>query len=178
MRRLLEKSHYGTACLATDHVPRNTRDLLALYLRGAKIAITPLLLSKPRAHIPAGGEATMNARERRIDTRVNIWMPFRFRVLNTPGALEQTAKSENISQRGILFATALPLQVGTPLEVSLKMPQELAGKVSSDVECAAREVHVQPNALWDGKAGIGVRIERYEAVAAAGAGAMKERWAS
>ncbi len=57
----------------------------------------------------------MNSRERRYDTRVNIRVPFRFRVLNSPDALEQTGESENISQRGILFATALPLQVGTPL---------------------------------------------------------------
>jgi len=120
----------------------------------------------------------MNSRERRYDTRVNIRVPFRFRVLNSPDALEQAAESENISQRGILFATALPLKVGTPLEVSLKMPRELAGKYSSDVKCVARVVHVQPNAFLGGKAGIGVHIERYEAVAAAGAGAMEERWAS
>ncbi len=120
----------------------------------------------------------MSSRERRYDTRVNIRVPFRFRVLNSPGALEQTAESENISQRGILFATALPLKVGTPLEVSLKMPQELAGQSSSDVKCVARVVHVQPNAFLEGKAGVGLHIERYEAVAAAGAGARKERWTS
>ena len=124
----------------------------------------------------------MNSRERRIDTRVNIRVPLRFRVLNNPGSPELTAESENISQRGILFATAVPLKVGTPLEVSLKMPQELAGQASSDVKCVARVVHVQPNAFFGGKAGIGLHIERYEARAAvgagAGAGAGKERWAS
>jgi hypothetical protein len=166
MRRLLEKLHYGTACPPTDHVPRNTRNSFALYLRGAKIAITPLLISKPRARIPAGGEATKNSRERRIDTRVNMWAPFHFRILNSPNALEQTAESENISQRGILFARALPRNGGTPLEVSVKMPQELAGKFSSDVRCVARVVHVQPNAFLGGKAGIGLHMERYGAVAA------------
>jgi PilZ domain len=120
----------------------------------------------------------MNSRERRYDTRVNIRVPFRFRVLNSPDAPEQDAESENISQRGILFATALPLQVGTPLEVSLKMPQELAGKSANDVKCVARVVHVQPNAFVGGKAGVGVHIEGYEAVAAAGAGARKDRWMS
>jgi hypothetical protein len=122
----------------------------------------------------------MNSRERRIDTRVNIKVPFRFRVLNNPGATEQSAESINISQRGLLFATAIPLQVGTPLEVSLKMPQELAGAVSNDVRCVARVVHVQPSAFFGGKAGVGVHIERYEAGAAAeavaGVGAGKERW--
>jgi hypothetical protein len=122
----------------------------------------------------------MNSRERRIDTRVNITVPFRFRVLNNPGATEQIAESINISQRGLLFATTIPLNVGTPLEVSLKMPHELAGPVSNDVRCVARVVHVQPSAIFGGKAGIGVHIERYEAGAAAGAGAGvgagKEWW--
>src|SRR6267378_8276275 len=47
---------------------------------------------------------------------------------------------------------------------------------SRAVKCLARVVHVQRNAFLGGKAGIGVHIERYEAVAAAGA--MKERWTS
>jgi PilZ domain len=118
----------------------------------------------------------MNARERRIDTRVNIRVPFRFRVLNVPGSPEQAAESENISQRGILFATTFPLQVGTPLEVSLEMPQELAGQTSSDVKCVARVVHIQPDAFFGGRAGIGLHIEKYKARAAAGVGAGKERW--
>jgi hypothetical protein len=102
----------------------------------------------------------MNSRERRSDTHVHIRVPFRFRALNSPDALEQNAESENISQRRILFETALSLKVGTPLEVPLKMPREMAGKYSSDVRCVARVVHIQPNAFLGGKAGIGVHIER------------------
>jgi hypothetical protein len=102
---------------------------------------------------------------------VNICVPLRFRALNIPGSTEQTAESENISQRGLYFLTNVPLKVGTPVEVSLRMPPELAGKVSSDVKCVARVVHVRPGA--GGKAGIGLHIERYEAKAS-----MRERWAS
>src|SRR5258708_32143851 len=69
----------------------------------------------------------MNSRERRIDTRINLNVPLRFRVLNIPNSQELTGESINISQRGILFATAIPLLIGTPLEVSLKMPREVAG---------------------------------------------------
>src|ERR1700687_1164225 len=122
----------------------------------------------------------MSARERRIDTRVNVNVPLCFRVLDIPGSPEQTAEAINISQRGILFATDVPLVFGTPLEVSLKMPRELAGQPSNDVKCVARVVHVQPNAFFGGQAGIGLHIERYEAGAAAGAGGRigKEPWAS
>jgi Tfp pilus assembly protein PilZ len=115
----------------------------------------------------------MSSSERRIDTRVNICLPLRFRALNNPGATEQTAHSENISQRGIFFETNVPLKVGTPVEVSLRMPQELAGKMSSDVKCVARVVHVRPSDAPGGMAGIGLHIERYEAKAS-----LRERWAS
>jgi Tfp pilus assembly protein PilZ len=115
----------------------------------------------------------MSSSERRIDTRVNISVPLRFRTLNNPGATEQTALSENISQRGLYFETNFPLKVGTPVEVSLRMPQELAGKVGSDVKCVARVVHVRPSQAPGGMAGIGLHIERYETTAS-----LRERWAS
>jgi len=134
----------------------------------------------------------MNSRERRIDTRINLNVPLRFRVLNSANSEERTGESINISQRGILFATAVPLVVGTPLEVSLKMPREVAGHAASDLKCIARVVHVEPNAFLGGKAGIGLYIEQYQARAAAkaevgvgvgvgvgaGMGAGKEPWAS
>ena len=115
----------------------------------------------------------MSSSERRIDTRVNICVPLRFRILNHSGATEQAAESENISQRGMYFLTNVPLKVGTPVEVSLRLPPELAGKASSDVKCVARVVHVHPSSAAGGKLGIGLHIERYEARAS-----IRERWAS
>ena len=115
----------------------------------------------------------MSSSERRIDTRVNVRVPLRFRALNNPGSTEQTAQSENISQRGLYFLTNVPLKIGTPVEVSLRMPQELSGKVASDVKCVARVVHVRPSSAPDGMSGTGLHIERYEAKAS-----VRERWAS
>ncbi len=115
----------------------------------------------------------MSSSERRIDTRVNISVPLRFRALNNPGSTEQTAQSENISQRGIYFLTNIPMKVGTPVEVSLRMPQELAGKAATDVKCVARVVHIRQTSAPGGMSGIGLHIERYEAKASA-----RERWAS
>jgi len=115
----------------------------------------------------------MSSSERRIDTRVNVCVPLRFRALNNPGSTEQTAESENISQRGMYFMTQIPLTVGTPVEVSLRMPLEIAGKMSSDVKCVARVVHVTPSTVPGGMLGIGLHIERYEAKTF-----VRERWAS
>jgi hypothetical protein len=115
----------------------------------------------------------MSSIERRIDTRVNVRVPLRFRMLDSSDSAEQTAESENISQRGMYFTTSFPLKVGMPLEVSLRMPQELAGNAPNDVKCMARVVHVHANSLLGGKAGVGLHIERYEARASAG-----DPWAS
>jgi PilZ domain len=115
----------------------------------------------------------MSSSERRIDTRVNIAVPLRFRALNNPGSAEQKAESENISQRGLFFLTNVALKVGTPVEVSLRLPQEVAGKVASDVRCVARVVHVRPNSGSGGMLGIGLHIERYEAQTS-----LPDRWAS
>jgi hypothetical protein len=114
----------------------------------------------------------MNFNERRTDTRINIRVPLLFRILNNASSPKQTAESENISRRGIFFAMDSPLKVGTALEVSLRMPQELAGPTVSDVKCVARVVRIQPNSFLGGKAGIGLHIERYEAAT------KKERGAS
>jgi hypothetical protein len=115
----------------------------------------------------------MSTRERRIDTRVNVCVPLRFRALNNPGATEQAAESENISQRGLFFMTNVPLKIGTPVEVSLRMPLAIAGQLASDVKCVARVVHVRESTSPGGKLGIGLHIERYEAAAS-----VRERWAS
>lgn len=115
----------------------------------------------------------MSSNERRIDPRVNVRVPLRFRILDGAQSIEQTAEAENISQRGIYFTTAVPLRVGMPLEVSLRMPQEIAGTNSSNVKCVARVVRVSPSSLLSGKAGVGLHIERYEAKASA-----SERWMS
>lgn len=104
----------------------------------------------------------MSSTERRTDTRRNIRVPLQFRSLDPASSAEQIAESQNISPRGIYFETATPLKIGTPLEVSLRMPRELAGKSASDVRCVARVVHVRPNAQGGVKSGVGLHIERYE----------------
>jgi PilZ domain len=115
----------------------------------------------------------MSSSERRIDPRVNVRVPLQFRPLNKASSPEYLAESENISQRGIYFETDVPLKIGTPLEVSLRMPQELSGKAWSDVRCVARVVHLRAGSHNKAKTGVGLHIERYEARNFA-----RERWAS
>ena len=110
--------------------------------------------------------------ERRVAPRVNLKIPLRFRSILNPTTPEQKAESLNLSQRGAYFVTDFPLNVGMPVELFLKMPRELTGQEATEVRCAARVVHVQPNIFVGNKSGVGVHIESYEAVSTG------ERWAS
>jgi len=104
----------------------------------------------------------MNASDRRRDPRVNVCMPVQFRELNLPGSIRQKAESVNLSQNGICFVTDVPLRIGTHLEVSLRIPHNLAETASSDVMCVGREVHIRPDSPQAGMSGIGLHIERFE----------------
>ncbi len=114
----------------------------------------------------------MTTSERRSSPRLNLRIPLRFRPIANTTILQQRAESVNLSQHGVYFTTDFPLKVGTPLELFLKMPKELAGEVSPELRCNARVVRVEPNAFGGNATGVGVHIEGYETATAV------ERWAS
>jgi hypothetical protein len=109
--------------------------------------------------------------DRRDDTRVNIRIPLRFKLIGNQSAGEQIGESENLSQRGIFMWTAYPLKAGAQLELKLRMPSEISGTRSSEVHCTARVVRIEESDSG-GLVGAGLRIERYHATA------ERERWAS
>ena len=114
----------------------------------------------------------MSTDERRNGTRMHIRVPLRFRTVSHPVSADQSAESENFSQRGLYFSTDFPMKVGTLIEIFLRMPKELFGKMASDVMCIARVVRVDAFPSAENKVGVALQIERYEAVIA------KERWAN
>ncbi len=114
----------------------------------------------------------MTTTERRHAARVNLRIPLRFRPISTPPTPEHRAESVNLSPHGVYFSTDFPLTVGAPVELFLKMPRELTGNAPAELRCTARVIHIQPDNLVTGKSGVGVHIERSEALKNA------ERWAS
>ena len=115
----------------------------------------------------------MTSIDRRNDPRVNACVPIKFRVLDNPEIAEQNAESQNMSQNGVYFLTSAPLQIGMPMELTLRIPQDLGKKVSSEVVCLGRVVRVQPIDSKEGVLGVGIHIERFNAKTQA-----EERWAS
>ena len=115
----------------------------------------------------------MTGQERRIDPRVDIKVPIRFRPITQPASAELQGESVNVSQRGVYMATNYPLKVGAQVELKMRMPRELAGAAATEVRCTAHVVHIQPSTFLGGRAGVGLRIDRYEALRS-----VPERWAS
>ena len=109
--------------------------------------------------------------DRRNETRVNVRIPLRFKLIGNQSAGEHMAESENLSQRGIFMWTAYPLKMGAQVELKLRMPSEISGLPASEVQCTARVIRIQESDSG-GLVGAGLRIERYHATA------ERERWAS
>jgi len=104
----------------------------------------------------------MSASERRQATRYPLRTPLRFRALElSADKSEHFTEALNISRGGFFFASSAPLQVGVPLEVTLRMPTEITGSKPEDTRCTARVVYVRNEPYSDGRIGFGAEIEKY-----------------
>lgn len=100
--------------------------------------------------------------ERRQVARHNIRSPLRFRAMNVAADLsEHFTEAMNVSRGGFFFASSAPLQVGVPLEATLRMPAEVTGTQPQETRCTARVVHVKNKPYGDGRIGFGAEIEKY-----------------
>ena len=115
----------------------------------------------------------MKASERRQLARISLRTPLRFRALGVAAdKTEHFTEALNISRGGFFFASSAPLQVGMPLEATLRMPSEVTGSASQEMRCTARVVHVRNEPYGDGRIGFGAEIEKFEAIP------PQERWAN
>ena len=105
------------------------------------------------------------AAERRQITRFMMRTPLRFRATNLAADnSEHFTEAINISRGGFYFASSAPLQVGMPLECTIRMPTEITGGTPVETRCTARVVHVRNEPYSDGRIGFGVEIEKYYSV--------------
>jgi hypothetical protein len=108
----------------------------------------------------------MPAPERRQMTRHSLRTPLRFR--STGVAADKTdhfTEALNISRGGFYFASSAPLQVGMPIEVTLRIPSEVTGSPTEEMHCTARVVHVKNEAYADGRIGFGAEIVKFGTIA-------------
>jgi hypothetical protein len=121
---------------------------------------------------PQTEQVKVKVPERRQLTRYNLRTPLRFRALGvaTDGS-EHFTEALNVSRGGFFFASSAPLQVGMPLEVTLRMPKEITGTAAQETSCTARVVHARSEPFGDGRMGFGAEIEQLHIDSAS-----PERW--
>ena len=96
--------------------------------------------------------------DRRRAPRFQIQIPLKVRPLTPPDAPVQVAESSNISLNGVFFLMNPPLSVGTPVQLFVCMPEEVAGSSASEWCCQGRVVR---SSAAD-PPGVGVEIHFYE----------------
>jgi len=112
--------------------------------------------------VPHRARTDMTTPERRHLERYRLRIPLRFRSLSLAGdKSEHYTEAINISRGGFFFVTSAPLQVGMPIEASLRLPTEVTGGKPDDTHCKARVVHARPDSYSDGRMGFGAEIEAY-----------------
>jgi hypothetical protein len=99
--------------------------------------------------------------DRRVSLRHNFRVPIRVRLWKS-GMPEQRTESENLSEGGILFATDIPLQVGTVVEALLKMPEAITGEPTNEWLCSGHVVRTEPIDSPRGKLGVGMQFDCYQ----------------
>ncbi|MGH9675583.1 MAG: PilZ domain-containing protein [Candidatus Acidiferrum sp.] len=111
--------------------------------------------------------------ERRQLIRYNTRTPLRFRAMGLAAdKTEHFTEALNVSKGGFFFATSAPLQVGMPIEATLRMPSEVTGSKAEETRCIARVVHVRNQPYGDGRIGFGAEIEKLHNASS------QERWMS
>lgn len=86
----------------------------------------------------------------RVTPRLRIW-----------GSLdpEQRAESVDLSARGALLETDLPLRVGTNVELHLKLLEESTGEPTTDWRCKGRVVRIVPEIPPNCPSRVGVQFD-------------------
>jgi len=142
-------------------------------LRGARLEVAFLGLRMPRQTLPRAEEDKMRVSERRQQSRLNHRTPLRFRATGVAAdKTEHFTEALNVSRGGFFFASSAPLQVGVPIEATIRMPAEVMGNSPQEIRCTARVVHVRNEPYGDGRIGFGAEIEKFQTVA------VQERWMS
>jgi Tfp pilus assembly protein PilZ len=104
----------------------------------------------------------MPEQDRRSARRLIMKVPLRFRPMQAPADVEQTAASMNICHHGVYFSTDQRVPKGVMIQVHLKMPREVVGDDVREWCFTGRVAHVESVGTANDKLGVGVQFLYYE----------------
>jgi hypothetical protein len=97
--------------------------------------------------------------EKRFSPRQSLQIPLHFHKVEFGSAEPELAsETANISRSGLFMRSPLPLRIGAPLSMTLRVPTYLSGSARSDVKCTGRVVHECH--LPNGDLGYGIQFEQ------------------
>lgn len=97
--------------------------------------------------------------ERREARRFTMSLPMRV-LPREMQSHELTARTRDVSYRGLYFLAEAQFQVGAEIDFVLTLPQQMPASGDVDIRCRGQIVRVEtfPN----GRTGIAAKIDRYE----------------
>ncbi len=103
----------------------------------------------------------MNASDKRRARRFPMNLPVRIKT-EGQGDHEAAVQTKDISSSGIYFEFSTPLDLGTPLEFVLTLPEEITKGNAVQIRCMGKVVRVIRGDKNEASIGIAATIERYE----------------
>jgi PilZ domain len=101
----------------------------------------------------------MSNLERRSDTRHPVEIPLWFHILLQPNPAEEIrSETFNVSRTGILMRSPLPLKVGSPIALKLRIPTQISGSARTFFRLYGHVVH-EVN-FGEGQLGYGIQLVR------------------
>jgi hypothetical protein len=100
-----------------------------------------------------------DAAERREARRYTMSLPLRVLARESRNS-ELSARTRDVSYRGLYFLADIPFQVGAEIDFVLTLPQQAPQSGDVDIRCRGQVVRVEASA--NGTTGIAAKIERYE----------------
>jgi hypothetical protein len=101
-------------------------------------------------------------KNRRLALRHELKMPLRFRVRRVADTSEKVGDSKNISLRGLLLRTTLPLTEGATLDLLMEMPEEVTKVPAALWLCTGHVVRVGAGAQDGELREVAVQFDFYE----------------
>jgi hypothetical protein len=99
-------------------------------------------------------------KDRRLAERHLLKLPLQLRLRKSNDS-ERNVEAENVSRRGVFFATDIPMQEGAMLDILLEMPEKISGVRTAQWMCMGHVVRVAPSAEVRGTQGVGVEFDFY-----------------
>jgi hypothetical protein len=138
---------------------RNRSKLSPMFMHWATLAdICPEAERETAGHMVS----LMQLSDRRHRPRFGLKVPFEIRAIDQVTTTAQLAESLDISASGLYFATELPMNVGTRIELFIQMPSEIAGNSAPKRRCMGRIVRLHAASPTDAHGGNGLEIQCYD----------------